>query len=422
MTDQSEDRVDKVEDLFDTLPPNKRQHLYKILYGKTPEELALDCPGRTKELASNHGFDCQAYQFRAQEESTRAPRIVRVGLIQNSIAIATTEPVEQQRNAIIDKVRPMFQAAAEAGVNIVGLQECWTMPFAFCTRERLPWSEFAEDARTGPTVQFCIQMAKKYHMVVICPILERDCVRGDVIWNTATVVNDDGTVLGIQRKNHIPRVGDFNESTYYGEGNIGHPVFHTKYGRIGVNICYGRHHPLNWLMQQLNGAEIVFNPSATITGLSEPLWAIEARNAAIANSYFTCAINRVGVEMYPNAFTSGDGKAAHRDMGMFYGSSYMAAPDGSRTPGLSRERDGLLIVALDLNLCRQVVDKWGFRMTQRLEHYAKKLTAASSPDYQPQLVKAREEGTSSSREESKQMQNGCGHDCSRVSVDCSRFH
>ncbi len=64
-------------------------------------------------------------------------------------------------------------------------------------------------------------------------------------------------------QNHIPRVGDFNESTYYMEGNTGHPVFDTAYGKIGINICYGRHHPLNWLGFAINGAEIVFNPSAT---------------------------------------------------------------------------------------------------------------------------------------------------------------
>lgn len=101
----------------------------------------------------------------------------------------------------------------------------------------------------------------------------------------------------------------------------------------------------------MNGAEIVFNPSATTDGLSEPMWAIEARNAAIANHYFSVGINRVGTEIYPNEYTSGDGKPAHKDFGHFYGSSYIAAPDASRTPGLSRTNDGLLIAELDLNLC-----------------------------------------------------------------------
>jgi beta-ureidopropionase len=86
----------------------------------------------------------------------------------------------------------------------------------------------------------------------------------------------------------------------------------------------------------LNGAEIVFNPSATVGALSEPLWPIEARCAAIANNYFTAGINRIGTESFPNAFTSGDGKAAHHDFGHFYGSSYVTAPDGSSAPPGSR--------------------------------------------------------------------------------------
>ena len=86
------------------------------------------------------------------------------------------------------------------------------------------------------------------------------------------------------------------------ESNLGHPVFETKFGKIGINICYGRHHPQNWMMYGLNGAEIVFNPSATVGELSEPLWPIEARCAAVANHYFTCAINRVGTVCCDIAF------------------------------------------------------------------------------------------------------------------------
>lgn len=207
------------------------------------------------------------------------------------------------------------------------------------------------------------QLARQHNMVIVSPILERDQVHGDTIWNTAVVISNAGNYIGKHRKNHIPRVGDFNESTYYLEGNTGHPVFETEFGRIAINICYGRHHPQNWMMFGLNGADIVFNPSATVRGiriqkyshmlhatllkvdpfilffvpsqignLSEPLWGIEARNAAIANSYFTVAINRVGTEHFANEFTSANGKPAHKDFGPFYGSSYVAAPDGSRTP------------------------------------------------------------------------------------------
>ena len=138
-------------------------------------------------------------------------------------------------------------------------------------------------------------------MVIVNSILERETNRGEVIWNTAVII-EKGNVIGKSRKNHIPRVNDFNESTYYMESQLGHPVFDTKFGKIAVNICYGRHHPLNWLTYGLNGAEIVFNPNATIDGLSESVWQIEARAAAIANSYFVFATNRVGTVCIDSSF------------------------------------------------------------------------------------------------------------------------
>ena len=116
------------------------------------------------------------------------------------------------------------------------------------------------------------------------------------------------------------------------------------------------------------------------------MWGIEARNAAIANSYYVAGINRVGTETFPNAFTSGDGKPAHREFGHFYGSSYVAAPDASRTPSLSRSRDGVLVAELDLNLCRQLKDKWGFPMTARYEMYAELLGRYIQPDFEPQII------------------------------------
>ena len=106
--------------------------------------------------------------------------------------------------------------------------------------------------------------------------------------------------------------------------------------------------------------QIVFNPSAITSESFETLWPIEARCAAISNSYFTCCINRVGTEVYPNPFTSGDAAPPHKELGEFFGSSYITAPDGTRTPGLNRTHDGLLIGELDLNLCRQMRDKWNF--------------------------------------------------------------
>ncbi|KAF3428590.1 hypothetical protein E2986_02982 [Frieseomelitta varia] len=358
-----------LEDILEkNLPQEELAEVKRLLYGRELDFLFLP------KWNGNQDLDVQGYDMGGSiTEELRPPRIVRVGLIQHSIVLPTTEPLKKQRNALHLKIQKYVDYAATCGVNLLCLQEAWAMPFAFCTREKYPWCEFAEDAENGPTVILMSELAQRHGMVIICPILERDSANGDTLWNTSVVIEKDGTVIGKHRKNHIPRVGDFNESTYYMEGNTGHPVFETSFGRVAINICYGRHHPQNWMMFGLNGAEIVFNPSATTSHTSEPLWSIEARNAAIANSYYTCAINRVGTEQFPNEFTSGDGAPAHHDFGHFYGSSYITAPDGTRTPGLSRSKDGLLVCELDLNLCRQMKDFWCLRMTQRLDLYAREL-------------------------------------------------
>jgi len=259
------------------------------------------------------------------------------------------------------------------------------MPFAFATREK-HWLEFAEDAAEGPSFKLLSPIARKHNMVIVSPILERDMAHGRTIWNTAVVISNTGSVIGKHRKNHIPRVGDFNESTYYMEGNTGWPVFDTAFGKVAINICYGRHHPLNWMGFGLNGAEIVFNPSATVGALSEPMWSIEARNAAIANNYFVAGNNRIGTEAFPNEFTSGDKKPAKTDFGHFYGSSYIAAPDASRCEGLSRTRDGIVIAEADLNLCEQIKDVWCLQMTARYPDYAKLLADYVKPDFKQQII------------------------------------
>lgn len=363
------------------VPENELSYIKRALYGK--ELPSLEFPQEAVELAKARDFELKGYRFTAEPEELRQSNILRVGIVQNSIVRPTTAPISEQRNAIHERIKQIVEVAALCKVNIICFQEAWTMPFAFCTREKVPWCEFAENATTGVTTVLCQDLAQKYNMFIISPILERDECHGDVLWNTAVVISHQGRYMGLTRKNHIPRVGDFNESTYYMESTLGHPTFQTPWGKIGVNICYGRHHPQNWMMYGLNGADIVFNPSATVGDLSEPLWPIEARCAAVANSYFSCAINRVGTEVFPNEFTSGDGKPAHKDFGHFYGSSYIAGPDGSRTPGLSRLKDGLLVAEMDLNLCRQMKDKWGFRMTQRLDMYSDSFYWASKPDYVP---------------------------------------
>ncbi|XP_045538762.1 beta-ureidopropionase-like [Papilio machaon] len=359
----------------------------RIYYGRR-NHLEVPIKESSKDKSEEFDFDIIAYSFPAKIEQIRPARIVKIGVIQHSIVLPTDQPISLQKAAIFEKVKVIIETAGEEGVNILCLQELWNMPMFVATREKHPWCEFAESAENGPTTRFISELAAKYSMVIVSPILERDENHSDILWNTAVVISDNGNVIGKHRKNHVPRVGDFNESTYYMEGNTGHPVFATRYGKIAVNICFGRHHVLNWMMFGHNGAEIVFNPSATVGGDtgSEYMWNIEARNAAITNSYFTAAINRVGNERFKSEFTSGDGMPAHHSFGPFYGSSYICAPDGVRCPGLSRTRDGLLIGVLDLNLNRQVRDRTCYQMTQRLDLYVNSLSKVLDIDYKPQVV------------------------------------
>lgn len=373
------------EELIALLPEDKQAHMRRLLFGAPVDKVAI--PAEVQALADQHDFEVASFKTNAPAEQMRDARIVRIAVLQNHCPAPTTAPLREQTKAIEARVEKMIDAAAGLGANVICLQEAWTAPFFFCTREKRPWNEFAECPETGNAFQFCSRLAKKYNVVIVSPIYERDYAHQGVIWNTAVVIGNNGNFIGKHRKNHIPRVGDFNESTYYFEGDTGHPVFETRFGKIGINICYGRHHPLNWMMFGLNGAEIVFNPSATVGALSEPLWPIEARNASIANNYFVGAINRVGTEHFPNEFTSADGKPAHKDFGHFYGSSYVANPDGSRTPGLSRNRDGVLVNEVDLNMCQQVKDRWTFQMAARYPMYAEGLAKYIKHDFKPQVIR-----------------------------------
>ncbi|ELU18476.1 hypothetical protein CAPTEDRAFT_176971 [Capitella teleta] len=189
------------------LPEAELKEIQRIIYGGTLKKLEL--PSEALQLGQQKDFEVAGYILgEAQREEVRPPRIVRVGLIQNKIVLPTDAPILEQRDALHQRIVEMIDAAALAGVNILCLQEAWTMPFAFCTREKHPWCQFAESAEDGPTTKFLQELCKKHNMVIISPILERDENHGDVLANTAVVISNTGKVLGKSRKNHIPRVGD----------------------------------------------------------------------------------------------------------------------------------------------------------------------------------------------------------------------
>ncbi len=281
-------------------------------------------------------------------------RNVKCGLIQASNACSIEEPLEKIKHENIVKNLSFIEEAATQGVQIVCMQEVFTTPY-FCAEQEPRWYEAVEKIPDGPTVKLMQEVAKKHGMVIIVPIYEEEIT--GVYYNTAAVIDADGKYLGKYRKNHIPHTKPgFWEKYYFKPGNLGYPTFETAFARVGVYICYDRHFPEGARALGLNGAEIVFNPSATVAGLSEYLWELEQPAHAVANGYFVGAINRVGHEK-------------PWDIGEFYGKSYFCNPRGKIIAQASRDSDELVVAELDLDQIREVRNVWQFFRDRRPETY-----------------------------------------------------
>src|SRR6195952_981800 len=281
------------------------------------------------------------------------PRIIKSGLIQMSLPKTEGEgTIAEIVNAMYDKHIPLIEEAGKKGVQILCLQEIFNTPY-FCPGQDKKWYASAE-AVPGPTTERLAVYAKKYNMVIIVPIYEREAA--GFLYNTAAVIDADGTYLGKYRKNHIPQTSGFWEKSYFKPGNSGYPTFQTKFARIGVYICYDRHFPEGARLLGLNGAEIVFNPSATVAGLSEYLWKLEQPAHAVANGYYVGAINRVGFETPWN-------------MGEFYGQSYLVDPRGQFVAQGSRDKDEVVIGDMDRRVIEEVRNTWQFYRDRRPETY-----------------------------------------------------
>ncbi len=281
-------------------------------------------------------------------------RTVKCGLIQCASAAPTDLPIEELKRLNIEKHIPFITQAAEQNVQILCLQEVFTTPY-FCAEQQTRWYEAVERIPDGPTIRLIQDIARDYGMVIIAPIYEEELT--GLYYNTAAVIDADGKYLGKYRKSHIPHVNPgFWEKFYFRPGNLGYPAFDTAFARIGVYICYDRHFPEGARILGLNGAEIVFNPSATVAGLSEYLWRLEQPAHAVANGYFVGAINRVGHE-------------APWNIGEFYGQSYFCDPRGRIIAEGPRDNDALIVADLDLDMIRDVRNTWQFFRDRRPESY-----------------------------------------------------
>lgn len=284
---------------------------------------------------------------------------VTIGLIQAHHETDGDRPVEEHKTAAIAKHISMIAEAKKRGAQIVCLQEIFYGPY-FCTEQTAKWYESVEEIPNGPTTRMMQDLAKELGIVLVVPMYEQEFA--GVYYNTAAVIDADGRYLGKYRKHHIPQVQagpagcGFWEKYYFRPGNLGYPVFDTAFAKVGVYICYDRHFPEGARALGLHGAEIVFNPSATVAGLSEHLWKLEQPGHAVANGYYVGAINRVGRE-------------APWNMGEFYGQSYLVNPRGEFVAMGSRDKDEVVIGVMDRDVIREVRNTWQFFRDRRPESY-----------------------------------------------------
>ncbi|MAS34013.1 MAG: acyltransferase [Anaerolineaceae bacterium] len=272
-------------------------------------------------------------------------RIVRGALIQ---ATWTGD-----KDSMIEKHINYAKKAAEQGAQVMCFQELFYGPY-FCQVQDAKYYSYTEKIPDGPTTKLMQEVAKETGMVLVVPMYEED--NTGIYYNTAAVIDADGKYLGKYRKTHIPQVAGFWEKFYFRPGNLGYPVFETAVGKVGVYICYDRHFPEGARALGLNGAEIVFIPSATSRGLSQHLWKIEQTSHAIANGYFVGTINRVGIEPL------GDDD--------FYGQSYFCTPRGEFVGDVGDDHEEELLVRdLNMDLVQEVRNVWQFYRDRRPDAY-----------------------------------------------------
>ena len=281
-------------------------------------------------------------------------RVTRAALIQASNDESPDSSIDKIKSVMIDKHVALIKEAADKGAQVTCLQEIFYGPY-FCAEQDTRWYESAEQVPDGPTIKLMQDLAKQHKMILVVPVYEVDMT--GVYYNTAAVIDENGEYLGKYRKHHIPHCNPgFWEKFYFKPGDLGYPVFETSAGKIGVYICYDRHFPEGARELGLAGAEIVFNPSATVAGLSEYLWKLEQPAHAVANQYYVGAINRVGTE-------------APWNIGEFYGQSYFCDPRGQIMTEASRDKDEVLIADLDLDVIEEVRKTWQFFRDRRPESY-----------------------------------------------------
>jgi N-carbamoylputrescine amidase len=282
-------------------------------------------------------------------------QMIHIGLVQM--------PCGDDTETNFDKASAFVQAAAGQGANIVCLQELFKSQY-FCQVVDSRLFGLAESVEeNSPTVRQLAELAAELDIVLVASLFEKRAL--GLYHNTVVVLDADGRYLGKYRKMHIPDDPGYYEKFYFAPGDLGYPVFHTKYASIGVLICWDQWFPEPVRLLAMNGAELILIPTAighrrvagestTSDGYDET-WQIVQRGHAIANACFLAAVNRVGFEpgLPPNEGID------------FWGQSFVADPNGRVVAQASAEREEILIAAVDLDLISKVRAGWSFPFRDR---------------------------------------------------------
>ena len=261
----------------------------------------------------------------------------------------------------------MREAAAQ-GAQIILLPELWERPY-FCQQRRYDFYKFALPTEENPAVAMGRRLAKELGVVLPISFFERDV---NELYNSIACVDADGEILGVYRKTHIPDDHFYQEKFYFKPGNSGFTVFNTKYGRIGIGICWDQWFPETARCLALNGAELLFYPTAIgsepiLDCDSMPHWRRVMQGHSAANLMPVVAANRIGLE----AVEPCEGNAGQQSSLLFYGSSFMTDGTGALIQDASRDQEEILYAEYDLAALAEDRLSWGLFRDRRPECYGK---------------------------------------------------
>lgn len=276
---------------------------------------------------------------------------------------ATQMACSWDREATLAKAEKLVREAAAKGANIILLQELFETPY-FCQRHDFEYMELATTLEENPAVKRFQEVAKELDVVIPVSFFER---AGNAAFNSIAIIDADGTILGKYRKTHIPDGMPYAEKFFFTPGDTGFKVWKTKYGTIGVGICWDQWFPEAARCMALLGAEILFYPTAigsepVLQTDSKPHWQRCMQGHAAANIMPVIASNRIGHEVQKDSEMT------------FYGSSFIADETGGLVAEADRETEGVITAEFDLDAIAQKRREWGVFRDRRPEMYGTLLT------------------------------------------------